>query len=351
MRTAGRYIALSLLAVLLCTVFGNCTKELKLPDINGKPEIVLIGELIAGNPISIRGGQSIPLSSGSNLKFTIPDQLRVTLQNKTGLLIYVNGTQDSFSQSLHTLSLTAPFKIAAGQTYSITAQNDQLGTATCSVQIPNPFSGHITDTATAEYSGSQLWRIRVQLQDNGIETNYYVIEAVKQVMYIDGSFSYQGQTLQVSQNRLLYDSLRNTPAPPAVAWDTTRNNSFERVDIYTKDPNTENIKLSNPLSTNRRILLSDKAFSGQTYTTDVYLDKSSFVSAADSSKGQIIVKIRSVNADYFNFLEGYEMFEPTTGFTSLAQPVKIEGNVNGGMGMVGGVYEYQCTYIFDQWNY
>lgn len=338
-----------LLVILL--FFSGCTRDLPLPNISASKEIVLLGELIAGDTISFRGGQSIPLASGSSLKFDLPDYLTVAIQPAGGSPLSLAGRRDDFTDMVHTLAFSSINKIQAGEKYSLTAYNDKLGTATCDISIPNAFNMSIIDTATILYSGSDLWKVQVTIADDGNTDNYYVLEALKQKVNIDGSFTYNGQSYTVSANRILYDSLKQAGALPSVAWDTTRSKTYDRIDIYTNDGNTENIKLSNVLSTNRRILLSDQTFNGNSYTTSVYLDKTLFTSASDSTKGQVIVLVKSVCLSYFNFLKGYEMYEPTTGFTSLAQPVKIDGNIVNGMGVIGGVYQHKFVYLFDKWNF
>ncbi|PZF71996.1 DUF4249 family protein [Taibaiella soli] len=346
-KVISKTIAYFSIAVLL----NACTKDLKLPDISAKNEVVLLGELVAGDSINFRGGQSVPLSSGSSLKFELPAGLAATMTSSSGMLWTLNGRVDGFSNMVHTLIFSAPDLIQSGQTYTITAQNSQLGTASCSVTIPQPFNTYVADTATVLYSGSNLWRAKVNIIDDGSAMNFYTIEALKQKVYIDGTFTYNGQTIKASDNKDLYDSLKAAGTLPPVIWDTSYSPTYERVDIYTDDPATENIKLSNALSTNRRILLSDVRFNGLAYTTSVYLDTTIFRADEDSAKGRIVLLVKSVSESYFNFLKGYEMYEPSTGFTSLAQPVKIDGNVTNGMGMVGGVYLHKFVYTFDQWDW
>jgi hypothetical protein len=330
---------------------AGCTRDLPLPDISAKKEIVLLGELIANDSINFRGGQSIPLSSGSVLKFDLPDYLTVSIQAGASPAVPIVGRRDEFTDMVHTLVFSSLDMVQPGGKYALTAYNDQLGTATCAVTIPKAFDVDIIDTATILYSGSDLFKVQVTIDDDGSKDNFYVLEALRQKINIDGSFVYNGQTFTVSGSRNLYDSLKQANVLPSVQWDSTFSKTYDRIDIYTNDANTENIKLSNVLSTNRRILLSDKTFNGNSYTTSVYLDKTLFTSASDSSKGQIVVLIKSVCEPYFDFLKGYEMYEPTTGFTSLAQPVKIDGNIQNGMGIIGGVYQHKFVYLFDKWNF
>jgi len=335
--------------LLLAVLLNACTKELKLPDIGAKKQVVLLGELISGDTVHIRGGQSVPLSNGSALTFETPSGLTVEMREMSGAPWTLSGMTDKWTRSLYTLAFSLPHTIVAGYNYQLTASSAALGNASCNVYVPLPFSSQIVDTQTVLYSGSHLLRARVQLSDDGNAKNYYVIEALKRFMSVDGTFTYNSHACRVSDNRQLYDSLKKNGTLPPVTWDTTFRGDAARINIYTDDDATENIKLSNALSLNRRILLTDETFKGQTYTTRVYLDKTLLQAPADSNKGQLVILVKSVSADYFNYLKYYEMYEPSTGFTSLSQPVKIDGNVDGGLGMVGGVYQHQYCYLFDHW--
>lgn len=52
--------------------------------------------------------------------------------------------------------------------------------------------------------------------------------------------------------------------------------------------------------------------------------------------GRILVSVKSLTPEYFSYLRAYETFAPATATGYLAQPVRIEGNVTGGLGVVGG---------------
>jgi hypothetical protein len=345
-RRNRRYVPALLLLILLANA---CTKELKLPDIGAKKQVVLLGELIAGDTVHIRGGQSVPLSNGSTLEFETPSGLGVEMSEMGGTSWTLNGYADKWTRSLYTMAFSLPRTIVPGYNYQFSALSTELGKASCNVTVPLPFAAAVLDTQTVLYSGSKLLRAQVQVYDDAGAKNYYVIEAVKKYMSVDGTFTYNSRPCRVSANKQLYDSLKKAGTLPPVSWDTTFRGDAARINIYTDDEATENIKLSNALSLNRRILLTDETFKGQAYTTRVYLDKTYLHATADTNKGQLVILIKSVSPEYFNYLKYYEMYEPSTGFTSLSQPVKIEGNITGGLGMIGGVYQHQYCYLFDRW--
>ncbi len=337
------------LPVLLIVLFCACTKPLKLPDIESQQLIVLLGELTANDTVHIRAGQSIPVAAGSSMKYTSPARCQMKLTRNPGYIEYLSSADDAWVSLLHTLPYSCPSKILPNQTYTLTASHRDLPTATCQVYIPPAFSAAVVDTASVWVNGINLLRVRVEIRDDGEREHFYVIEGIKEYVEIDGSFTYQDTDYKVSGHESLYDSLLQADALPVVTWDTTRPGNYGRIYIYTDDDRTENLRLGTAQSASKRILLSDKTINGKTYTTQVYLDKSLFVSHDDGPKGPVILQVKSVSEDYFTYLKGYELFEPSSAYNTLLHPVKVTGYVTGGLGIVGGVYRLDFKYLFDRW--
>ncbi len=327
----------------------GCTKPLKLPDVESKQLIVLLGELVANDTVTIRAGQSIPVAAGSSMKYTPPVQFRMRLSRNPGYIEYLDAFEDEWSRYLHTLRYSCGSKILPNQVYNITASHDKLPTAFCNVPIPPPFAASIIDTASVWVNGIHLLRVRIQIRDDADVPNFYVVEAVKKYLDIDGEFEFEGLKYKVSDSRSLYDSLINSDAAPTVVWDTTWPGNQGRVYIYTDDERTENLRLGTAQSVSKRILLSDKTINGQSYITQVYLDKSLFLSEEEQSKGPIVLQVKSVSESYFTYLKGYELFEPSSAYNTLLQPVMVKGGVEGGLGIVGGVYRLEFQFLFDRW--
>lgn len=340
--------------VLLPAVWwcAACTKELKLPDINTQGKIVLLGELITGDTASLRAGESVPLVSGSSMQFRLPKYMTVSLTPvHIGIPQPMTVGQDSWSNLLNTLSVSRNQVMQSNFTYRITAQDPKLGTAECEVVMPPAFTARVLDTTPVHIAGTNALRVRVEIQDDGSRENYYVIESVKQAMNVEAYFFYNGDKLSVRDFRALYDSLKAAGAEPPLTYDTAYYNDNTRMVVYTNDPNTENAKLGSTFSPNKRVLLSDKILNGTLYTTDVFIDKSLFRANMSGTKGRVLLWVKSVPASYFQFLRAYESFESVTGWGSLAQPRKMEGNVSGGLGMVGSAARLQFVYQYDHWDF
>jgi len=343
-----RHDGLPAVVLLLACIFSACKSDLKLPDIKAEGRIVVLGELRANDSVYLRAGQSIPVAKGSPMQYVLPGQLSMWLTYPGGNTEQLYSFYDSWAQLLHTLPFSAAQRIAPGGVYSLAATQSGLPPVSCMVRVPAPFTAEIKDTATVWVNGLNLLRVRIEIQDDAAAVNYYTIEGIKEFQEVDSTFTWQGAALKVPEHRELYDSLLQAGSPPAVTRDTIKAGNYGRIYIYTDDERAENLKISNAQSASRRILLSDKAINGQRYTTQVYLDKTLFRSP-DGPKGPVTIQVKSVSEDYFAYLKGYEQFEVSSDFNSLAQPVKVEGNVTNGLGVVGGVYLQQFQYLFDRW--
>lgn len=323
----------------------SCKKELPLPDISTQKKIVLIGEFIAGDTFKLRAGQSIAVSGKEQLSFQLLEGLSLELKDTTGYSYPLSAYQDSFIQMLYTVPFAGKEMVKSGMEYTINANHASLGTATAHIKIPGPIDAAVTDTAFTMYSNNGTLRIRITINDPGNAVNYYVIEAVKQVMDIQGYFYYNGIWHSLQTESSLYDFLRSSGNNPATKFDTVFQNKYVRQPVYTSDINSDNVTDNGANTAAKRILLKDLNFNGSTYNTNVYVGEDNSGIPFDSTMGRVFVYIKSVSPDYFKFLKSYETYDPMSGYTSLEQPVKIEGNVINGLGMIGGVSQVTYTYI------
>jgi hypothetical protein len=72
--------------VLGLVLLSACTKPLKLPDIEAKQLIVLLGELVANDTVHIRAGQSVPIAAGSSMKYAKPAEFLMRLSRSPGYI-------------------------------------------------------------------------------------------------------------------------------------------------------------------------------------------------------------------------------------------------------------------------
>lgn len=345
-----RFIRTGLYGLLAIIFAAGCGKDLPLPDVNGERKIILLGELIAGDSIYFRAGISIPLSGKSVLSFQLPVGMTGFVQDGDGAATALNTYVDTSSYKLYTLPYFHSKKINDGNVYTVSCNYAELGTASATVKIPAQIDALITDTSSGKYANDSVWKIKVLIKDPANTANYYVIEAVKQLMNVKGYFMNLGAWQLIDDNRQAYETLKAS-GNVVTKFDTTYYREYIRNAIYTADPNTENVYDAGSFTPSKRVLLKDLRFNGNLYETDVYVVKNSSTVFSDAPKGRIIIYVKSVTAEYYKFLKAYETYSSSTGFTTTEQPVKMEGNVQNGMGIVGGVSQIKYIFLKDNWNY
>jgi hypothetical protein len=320
-----------------------------LPDTKKQRKISLLGELVANESLHFRGGQSTPVSSGSSLKFELLQGLSATITDASGLNVTLPGVEDSFSKVLYTVRFSAINKIVAGNVYTVKAVHPELGTAITTVTIPRAFTASVSDTITTVYGSDTTLATDIVIDDPEGD-NYFVLEAIKQSMTITGQFYHKSQWLDVNANRQLYDSLKRVISLQ-LKFDTLYGNSFQRVNTYTSDVNTENLKDNSSFNVFRRVLITDYKFSGSSYTTRIYLSRARNFFDSTDNKGRILLQVKSVSKDYFDYLKAYELYDPTIGFSTFSPPADVKSTIQNGMGVIGGVYKIQFSYILDSWDF
>jgi len=342
----GAYFFVGLVGLLSMTA---CEKELTLPKVEGNKKLVLLGEMVADAPYYFRVGQSIPLVDGSNLSFSLPQNLSIFGSDSNGSIYNFAFYQDSLIHTLYTYPVTAAGTVKPLTDYRIEVSHPDMGVAIAEVKVPGGFGNQILDTSSLIYAGSPLFKISVQISDQAQEQNFYAIEALKELMKVIEYFNFNSIWYVKREHQNLYDSLTNAGLFLTLKTDTFYTKKFIRLPVFTDDPNSENLVIGNPLNVNKRILFQDKVFNGSSYFTNIYVDKKMFISNNQEEKGRVIIYVKSVAEEYFNFLKSYEQYDAQDGLNSLNKPTKIVGNVVNGLGVLGGVYQHQYIYIFDQW--
>lgn len=339
-----------LVAAMLATGFSACYKDLELPGGKGTRKIALLGEFVAGDSLLLRAGQSIAITKSSALRLQLLNDLLITIQDTAGNNYMMTGKQDLFSPVLFTTPFTTNHTGISGNTYIVTAVHPVLGTATARVQIPAQINASVTDTLSTDSPWEGILQVKVRFNDPGTTKDFYVLEAVKQQMYVHSFFFYNGNWLPAANNRDLYEDLK-AAGSLVERFDTTYKEELIRLPVYTTDARTENMGQKGPFTSSKRILLSDQTFNGSSYETTIQIAKNNFHMGSEQVKGRMILYLKSVSEDYFRFLKSYELSDPAAAYNSFEQPVKIEGNISNGTGVLGGVSQLRYDYFLDKWEF
>jgi hypothetical protein len=311
---------------------------------------VLIGEFVAGDSFSLRAGQSVSVSKNAQLNFQLIKDLTVTIKDPSGATTNMNGYEDANSARLYTNPYVLDKKVISGATYNISTSHPTLGAASAVINIPGPINAKVIDTVSSVYSTDTVMQIRIKLRDPANAVNYYVIEAVKQTVQIKGEFYYANTWHSIGYEPDLYLQVK-AAGNIQMRFDTLYNQEYIRQAMYTTDPYSENVVDNGKFTRSKRVLIKDAQFNGSDYETTVYVVRDNAEAGNDEKKGLVTLYIKSVSADYFTFLKSYETYTPATGLGSSEQPVIIKGNIQNGLGMIGGVSQVKYTYINDTWSF
>lgn len=292
--------------VLLSLLGSSCQTEMELP-LHATPKIVLLGEFVAGDTIHFRGGQSIPLQSGKSAQPEILRDLAVSVKETDNHIGTLHGVEDDISTLDYTLSYSTPALVQEGGSYRVEAASQSIGTATAQITIPVAFAAAVTDTERTVYHDENVLRIKVQLQDDAPATQYYVIE-------------------------VLQDNARM--GPPS------------RLTFYTDDAASENVLDSKGDILSGRVLLQDKYFSGSLHSTTIYIPLYQIMEQFPGMENHTLVQVKSVTADYFRFLQAYVNYDPFPALEDRPVPSVLKGNIENGLGMLGGVFRREFSFIF-----
>lgn len=333
----------SYLLVIITMLFAACNTELPLPDAAVNHKITLLGELTANDTITIRAGQSISLTSTGNEPKLIKN-LSVVVKDNNGLNTTLEEREDYLAYTLFTVPFTSSAAIiAAGGNYNISARHPQLGEATASVRIPKPFTAALTSTAFVKYNNDSVLRFNIDLANPDGANTQYVIEAVRRKISINGYFYFGGNKYSMRDNRLLYDSLKGAGVPTSDHYDTVYTGVYSRLQGYTTDELNDNGSSITGGRLVRRVFLQGKTIGGLHHTE--FLIPRGDIYGSDGPYAEIVINVKSVAADYYNFLKAYEVYDPSAG-TGNTNPAPLPGNVQGGFGMVGGVYRQSFKVIY-----
>lgn len=203
-----RYLGLFLSLSLLVGGLYGCVSELALPDASASRRLVLLGELVADDTLSLRLGQNTPVAQGSISLPPDPAGMSVLISKENIQTAILTPQADAHTPELQTLLLSSSQRIFSGSRYSIQTSGGKYPRVAATVQIPHPFIAAIIDTATVPYAGGTALRILFRIYDLAGEANFYSVEALRRSFALSGSFTYNNDSFDLIRDKPLYDSLR-----------------------------------------------------------------------------------------------------------------------------------------------
>ncbi|MFY0256235.1 DUF4249 family protein [Chitinophaga sp. 30R24] len=332
------------LPLLGMTLLNGCEQELPVPSNNISPREVVYSELVANNVAEVRVGKSKPIVPGVDNNFDLVNNAQVQLMDKNGqlleTLLYVNDSSNAMSLYRGKMTLDA------GKAYKVQVDVPGLKTVTATAPIPPPFRVELLDTLRTLLNGRPVLRFHFTVSPIPGVRQYVVMEALKQSIILDTLFTWQGIRYRKSEHPALYDQVKDQPEVD-ITKDSIYQNDYLRIPCYTQDEDADNNQIGGLNENYNSILFTQQ---GKPLTTYFYINATALSSSpaeAIAPVGRVLVYVKSVSVDYYNFLLTYEKVKRNPGLNSLIQAIQIRSNTQGGLGIVGGSFQKVYSLYYD----
>ncbi len=336
------FIFIPVLSILL---LAGCEQELPLPPNNAVPREVVYSELVANNVPEVRVGKSKPVGPGINTGFELVENADVQLMDKNGQLLETL-TYDKDSSNAMSV-YRGKTKLDAARNYKVQVMVSGLKTVTAMTSIPPPFKVDLLDTVRTLLNGRPVLRFHFTVNPIPGVKQYVVMEALKQSVITDTTFSYRGVRYKKSEHDSLYQKVKHLPGCNPKK-DSSFLNDYLRIPCYTQDENADNNQIGGLNENYNSILFTQ---SGKPLTTYFYINATALSSnpaEAIAPVGRVLVYVKSVSKEYYDFLLTYEKVKRNPGLNSLIQAIQLKSNTQGGLGIVGGSYQKLYYLYYDK---
>lgn len=336
------FIFIPVLSILL---LAGCEQELPLPPNNAVPREVVYSELVANSVPEVRVGKSKPVGPGINTGFELVENADVQLMDKNGQLLETL-TYDKDSSNAMSV-YRGKTKLDAARNYKVQVMVPGLKTVTAMASIPPPFKVDLLDTVRTLLNGRPVLRFHFTVNPIPGVKQYVVMEALKQSVITDTTFSYRGVRYKKSEHDSLYQKVKHLPGCNPKK-DSSFLNDYLRIPCYTQDENADNNQIGGLNENYNSILFTQ---SGKPLTTYFYINATALSSnpaEAIAPVGRVLVYVKSVSKEYYDFLLTYEKVKRNPGLNSLIQAIQLKSNTQGGLGIVGGSYQKLYYLYYDK---
>lgn len=336
------FIFIPVLSILL---LAGCEQELPLPPNNAVPREVVYSELVANSVPEVRVGKSKPVGPGINTGFELVENADVQLMDKNGQLLetLIYDKDSSNAMSVY----RGKTKLDAARNYKVQVMVPGLKTVTAMASIPPPFKVDLLDTVRTLLNGRPVLRFHFTVSPIPGVKQYVVMEALKQSVITDTTFSYRGIRYKKSEHDSLYRKVKHLPGCNP-RKDSSFLNDYLRIPCYTQDENADNNQIGGLNENYNSILFTQ---SGRPLTTYFYINATALSSnpaEAIAPVGRVLVYVKSVSREYYDFLLTYEKVKRNPGLNSLIQAIQLKSNTQGGLGIVGGSYQKLYYLYYDK---
>lgn len=215
---------------------------------------------------------------------------------------------------------------------------------------PQPMVVSGISSREADFGMYDVMEFRFTTHDDAAEQNYYIFEAVKQVAKRSRYFYWQGRKYDYDtpEGKDLYEDLDDDDIEVQLFRDTTLFDRFIRLDAFTADPASDNVRIGNTDSAFHRIFLSDATFNGSVYSTGFFIDSRRFEAADEQEKGVVLIRLRSVSRAFYEYMLSHEKYNLDMGRLPAVQLTPPRGNIRDGLGVFGASARQEWSFYFDE---
>jgi hypothetical protein len=328
-------------------IITSCKRSLS----DGQPvddKMVVLAEITAGDSMKIPVGKTIKVGGGGIIRFEKVPDAGVTISDLNNHSWMLQPSWSIQYASNPTTIYTSRIRFKSNYSYTLTVKHPTLGILSASTYIPPLPTVTEMDTMPDTYQGKDVLAVNVSWKDAADKDEYYIIEALKQIVKVGHYYYFHGQRYDydTQAGQAFYSQVKDNPGVHLLR-DTIPQNDFLRVNVYTADPNADNAAidvLSNPF---HRIFYKDNTFNGQTYSTKFYIDRQMFVSTDPSQHGRVRIQFKSASKELYEYLLAYEKYKTDFGSVPTGQLVSPSGNILNGLGIFGGSAKRERIYYFD----
>ncbi|NML39233.1 DUF4249 family protein [Chitinophaga sp. G-6-1-13] len=325
----------------------GCIHDLPVPPSSGKPRAVVYSELVAGRKVEMRVGKSKPVGPDINNDFpSVTNAVAQLLSADSQLLEQLHYVKDTSSNMAFYRGNT---RIEANKSYIVQVKVPDTRDVVAKTTIPPGIKVVMQDTVRTTLNGRPVLRFHFNIQAppaNGRQ--FIVMEALKQLIQLDTIFIYRNARYRVRDKRTLYDQVKNEPGLVSFK-DTVYLNSYLRIPVYTQDENADNNQVGGLNENYNSILFTQRV---KALDTRLYLDATALTAESSATPpipiGRVLVNVKSVTPEYYDFLLTYEKVRRNPGLNSLIQAIQIRSNAIGGLGVIGGCNQVAYYLYYDQ---
>lgn len=326
-----------------------CRKQDFLRSANTAEQLVIQAEITSEDSVYIPVGRSVFVGTGNIIQFNKVNNAIVTVTELAGNSMTIKQNSNNVFSNNPFSIFTDSYHFLSDKTYQLSVKNSPFEPVTATTRIPSAIKFSRIDTSYSVYQGSPVLTADISFQDDPLANNNYIIEVVKQQVYVEKYFYYQNikHSLSSPVDSSLYEQIKNDPGF-ILLRDSIPQVFYTLQTIYSADPNTDNARLTSLDNSFQRLFLRDSTFNGQIYRTRIQIARGQFTDNSIEKRGRILIRLKSVSDELFNYLLDHERYFIQFGSVPINQLTSPKGNIINGLGVFGGSFKKEWIFYFDE---